>query len=160
MDRDELTALRDAIDVMLAWPDGVRDQVARWLTPEAAKPNGRGNGALAILGFPDNDLAPTKGANSVGEFSPRRSPSPKPAKTRRGTSPTSAKTAERKLIEVMKATPGATVVELARAVGGNRSAIGDRLRTMARNGAIEKDPEGRWRLAGEEARPMSAPSSS
>ena len=41
MDRDELTALRDAIDTVLMWPDAIRDQVARWLTPETAKPNGR-----------------------------------------------------------------------------------------------------------------------
>jgi hypothetical protein len=38
MDRDELTALRDAIDVMLAWPDALRAEIARWLSPEAAKP--------------------------------------------------------------------------------------------------------------------------
>jgi hypothetical protein len=40
MTRDELAALRDAIDTVLTWPDAVRAEVARWLTP-AAKPNGR-----------------------------------------------------------------------------------------------------------------------
>jgi hypothetical protein len=38
MDREQLTALRDALDTLLTWPDGVREQVAQWLTPEASKP--------------------------------------------------------------------------------------------------------------------------
>ena len=33
MNRDELDALRDAIDTLLTWPDAVRGQVARWLAP-------------------------------------------------------------------------------------------------------------------------------
>jgi hypothetical protein len=41
MTRDERATLRDGIDTVLAWPDGVRAEIARWLTPEAAKPNGR-----------------------------------------------------------------------------------------------------------------------
>jgi hypothetical protein len=36
---------RDASDAVLTWPDGVREQVARWLAPEASKPNGRGSPA-------------------------------------------------------------------------------------------------------------------
>ncbi len=41
MTRDELAALRDALEAVLTWPDGVREQIARWLRSEAAKP---GNG--------------------------------------------------------------------------------------------------------------------
>jgi hypothetical protein len=38
MTREELAALRDAIDVVLEWPDSVCQQIGAWLTPEAAKP--------------------------------------------------------------------------------------------------------------------------
>jgi hypothetical protein len=41
MNRDELAALPNAIDMVLTLPDAVRDQVDRWFTPQAAKP---GNG--------------------------------------------------------------------------------------------------------------------
>jgi hypothetical protein len=40
MNREELSALRSAIDIVLTWPDSVRDQVAAWLTPVAPKGNG------------------------------------------------------------------------------------------------------------------------
>jgi hypothetical protein len=45
MTRDDLSALRDALDTVLTWPYRVRDQVAQWLAPEAAKLNGKPNGA-------------------------------------------------------------------------------------------------------------------
>jgi hypothetical protein len=38
MNRDELAALPDAIDMVLTLPDVVRDQADRWFTPQAAKP--------------------------------------------------------------------------------------------------------------------------
>jgi NAD(P)-dependent dehydrogenase (short-subunit alcohol dehydrogenase family) len=41
MDRGELAALRDAIDLLLKCPDRVRAELVRWFAPEAAKPNGR-----------------------------------------------------------------------------------------------------------------------
>jgi hypothetical protein len=44
MNREELVALRDAIDTVLTWPDAVRDQIAAWLAPEATKGAARGNG--------------------------------------------------------------------------------------------------------------------
>ena len=37
MTREELVALRDAIDTVLTWPEAVRAEIARWLAPEAAK---------------------------------------------------------------------------------------------------------------------------
>jgi hypothetical protein len=40
MNREELSALRDALEAVLAWPPAVRTEVARWLTPAAAKGNG------------------------------------------------------------------------------------------------------------------------
>jgi hypothetical protein len=42
MTREELTALRDAIDMTLALPDSIRELLAQWLAPAAAKPNGHG----------------------------------------------------------------------------------------------------------------------
>jgi hypothetical protein len=41
MTREELTALRDAIDITLALPDSIRELLAQWLTPATAKSNGR-----------------------------------------------------------------------------------------------------------------------
>jgi hypothetical protein len=41
LNREELIALRDAIDLALALPDSVRALFAQWLTPEIAQPNGR-----------------------------------------------------------------------------------------------------------------------
>ena len=40
MTREELIALRDAIDMTLALPDSLRELLAQWLAPEASKPNG------------------------------------------------------------------------------------------------------------------------
>ena len=40
MTREELIALRDAIDITLALPDSIREMLAQWLAPAAAKPNG------------------------------------------------------------------------------------------------------------------------
>ena len=36
MNSDELVALRDAINQVLAWPPAVRTQIAAWLTPSKA----------------------------------------------------------------------------------------------------------------------------
>jgi hypothetical protein len=53
------------------------------------------------------------------------------------------------LIEVLRARPGAALVEIAEAAGHTRSATADRLRRLAARGAVVK-VAGRWRLAGEE----------
>ena len=47
MDRAELGALRDAIDMILNWPDSVRDQIAQWLQTDASKPNCADPGRLS-----------------------------------------------------------------------------------------------------------------
>ena len=41
MNREELVALRDALDAVLTWPESVCAEMARWLAAETAKPNGR-----------------------------------------------------------------------------------------------------------------------
>jgi Winged helix-turn-helix DNA-binding len=133
MNREELAALRDAIDAVLTWRDGVREQVADWLTPEASKPNGR-------------DPHP-----------PLAAPTPRPAKARLG-KPTKAQAAERRLIAALQANPSLSAGALATAASASRSTTGERLRRLATRGAIEKDAAGRWRVKGDEARPPSAPS--
>lgn len=52
---------------------------------------------------------------------------------------------ELRLREALQRTPGLTIVELARVVGGCRSVTGDRLRQLARDGKFEKGPGGHWR---------------
>jgi hypothetical protein len=144
--RDELAALRDAIDMVLTWPDAVRTEVARWLAPEAAKGNGVD---------PRPPAAPTKEAKV------------RQAKVRRPNA-FSAKTAERKLIAAMADNPGMTVIALANSSNASRSPTGERLRQLAERGVVEKSASGRWRLrddppdpppAGEASRPTAAPSS-
>jgi hypothetical protein len=134
MDREELTALRDAIDVLLKLPDGVRMQLVRWFAPTVAKP---GNG---------HDPHP-----------PPHPPTPYVGKSKRGRPQTSAKTAERKLLAAMADNPGLSVIALANAAGSSRSATGERLRQMALRGVVEKDLTGRWKLKGEEPRPPGPP---
>ena len=134
MNRDELTALRDAIGVLLTWPDSVRDQVAAWLKPEAVLRPGNG-----LDPHPPLETA----AESVGV-------SPRQAKVRRPASAFAAKTAERKLLSAMREAPGASVITLARSIGGNRSSVGEQLRKLALTGAIEKASDGHWRLKAEE----------
>jgi hypothetical protein len=142
MSLDELTALHSALTAVLAWPDVVRAEMARWLAAEATKPNGRDPHPPPI--------APTSvEVQKVKISSPPRSPTPYAGKARAGKS----KAAERKLIEAMETNPGLSVAALAKAAAAGRSATGERLRKLAARGAIEKDGAGRWRLVGEEASP-------
>jgi hypothetical protein len=143
MTREELTALRNAIDMTLALPDSIRALLAQWLAPAAAKPNGH------------------------DPSSPVPTPPPRAVKAQaaRRTKPTSAKTAERRLLEAMRDNPGLSVIALANAAGSSRLATGERLRQLALRGVVEKDATGRWRLvkekaspAGDEPRPMMASS--
>jgi hypothetical protein len=127
MDREELAALRDAIDVLLRCPDSVREQLMKWFSPKAAKPGNR-------LDSHPLPIAPT----------------PYVGKSKRGRPQTSTKSAERKLLAAMADNPGLSVVALANAAGSSRSATGERLRQMALRGMVEKDLTGRWKLKSEE----------
>jgi hypothetical protein len=130
MTRDELTALRDAIDITLALPDSIREMLAKWLTPAAAKPNG-------------HDPCP-----------PVLRPSPRTVKVQaaRRVKPTPAQAAEKRLLTAMRDNPGLSVVALANAAGSSRSATGERLRQLDRRGVVEKDHAGDGNLKGEEPR--------
>lgn len=141
MTLDELTALHSALTAVLAWPDSVRDAVAQWLTPSAAKP---GNG----LDRHPPPIAATGKGSKLERFAPppRRSPTPYAGKARAGKS----KAAEQRLLAVMRESPGASVAALAKAASASRSRTGDRLRALASRGAIVKDG-GRWRLKGDDA---------
>jgi Winged helix-turn-helix DNA-binding len=138
MTREELIALRDAIDMTLALPDSIRELFAQWLAPEAVKPNGRD---------PHPETLP------ADRRAPRR-------RTRRANLPVSAKVAEQRLLEAMRDNPDLTVIALANAVSLGRSTAGERLRQLAARGLVEKSAMGRWRLTEEEPRsagPTSAP---
>jgi DNA-binding transcriptional ArsR family regulator len=162
MDRDELTALRDVLTLILKLPDSMRAQLGQWLAPETAKP---GNGLdlhpppIAPAGNEPEaqgartDLEPL-GTAPRGPIkpSPRRSPTPYAVKVRQS-APFNTKAAERRLLEALQEHSGASVNVLAKAAGASRSSTGERLRKLAAQGALEKDPDGRWRLKREELRP-------
>ena len=142
MDREQLVMLRGAIDTLLAWPEAVRAQVAQWLAPEAPKPNGHDPHPPV--------LAPTPKA----AFTPRPAAS-KPRMAKRHDNPAHARTAERRLLAAMRDHSGASVERLAEIVGAGRSTCGERLRRLAAQELVEKDPEGHWRVKAEEPRPLS-----
>ena len=136
MKREELTALRDTLSLALALPDFVRALLAQWLQDDIPKSNGL-------------DLHP-----------PPATPKPHPAKAKSFAKPSSrlAKAGEKKLLAALRESPNQSAGALARASGGARSSTQERLKRLAARGAIEKTAEG-WRIAGEEARPTSPPSS-
>ena len=63
--------------------------------------------------------------------------------------PSSAKTAEQRLLAAMQEHPGASINVLAKAAGTNRSGTGERLRGLASRGVVTKDSAGHWRLMAE-----------
>ena len=130
MTREELIPLRDAIDMALALPDSLRELLAQWLTPEAAKPNGHDRNAPVLMSTPRMVKVQAK----------------------RIRKPTPAQAAERKLLAAMRDNPGLSVIALANVAGSSRTATGERLRQMATRGVVEKDLTGRWKLKAEEPR--------
>ena len=138
MDREELTAVYNALNALLGLSDDMLEQVAKWISPATAKGNGH-----------DPDPLPAANGHAQKEQPLRQSPAPYVGKIRRGRPKTSAKTAERKLLEAMQANPGLSVIALANAAGSSRSATGERLRRLALTGKVEKDHAGRWKLKAE-----------
>jgi hypothetical protein len=122
VNRAELGALRDAIDTILTWPDSLRDQIAQWLQTDTSKPNGA---------------------------DPRRL-SRSRSNRRRGYKPgvEEAAARERALLEAMRDDPEAGVVQWAKATRCDKSAVSMRLGRLAKRGTVERDGNGRWRLAG------------
>ena len=122
MDRAELGALRDAIDTILAWPNSVRDQIAQWLQTDASKPKGADPGQLCQS----------------------------PSNWRRGFKPSAEESAarERALLEAMRDDSEAGVVQWAKTTRCDKSAVSMRLGRLAKRGVVERDGNGRWRLAG------------
>ena len=122
MDRAELGALRDAIDTILTWPDSVRDQIAQWLQTDVSKPNGADPGRLS---------------RSRSNRPPGFKPSPEESAVR-----------ERALLEAMHDDPEAGVVQWAKTTRCDKSSVSMRLGRLAKRGLVERDGNGRWRLAG------------
>ncbi len=122
MNRAQLGALRDAIDTILKWPDSVRDQIAQGLQTEASKPNRAYPGRLS------------------GSRSNRR------RGYKRGVEELAAR--ERALLEAMRDHPEAGVVQWAKTTRCDKSSVSMRLGRLAKHGVVERDGNGRWRLAG------------
>jgi hypothetical protein len=129
VNRAELGALRDAIDTILNWPESVRDQIAQWLQTDASKPNGAGPGRRSSYS-----------SNRRGGFKP-------------GVDEAAAR--ERALLEAMRDDPEAGVVQWAKTTRCDKSAVSMRLGRLAQRGVVERDGNGRWRLA--EANPTMPP---
>jgi hypothetical protein len=129
VNRAELGALRDAIGTILNWPDSVRDQIAQWLQTDALKPNDAGPGRLSL-----------SRSNRRRGFKP-------------GVEESAAR--ERALLEAMRNDPEAGVVQWAKTTRCDKSAVSMRLGRLAKRGVVERDDNGRWRLA--EANPTMPP---
>jgi hypothetical protein len=123
VNRAELGALRDAIDTILTWPDSVRDQIAQWLQTDVSKPNGADPGRLS------------------------RSRSNRPPGFKPGVGESAAR--ERALLEAMRDEPEAGVVQWAKTTRCDKSSVSMRLGRLAKRGLVERDGNGRWRLAEE-----------
>jgi hypothetical protein len=134
MTREELTALRDAIDMTLALPDSIRELLAQWLAPAAAKPNGHG---------PHRPVPPP---------TPKAAPTPCSVASKPYDNPAHARAAERRLLAAMRERPGLSAASLAKIVGAGLSTTKERLRRMGSQELIEKAPDGRWRVRGDEPR--------
>ena len=130
MNRAELGALRDAIDTILNWPDSVRDQIAQWLQTDASKPKGA-----------DPDQLSHSRSNRPPGFKP-------------GVGESAAR--EQALLEAMRDDPEAGVVQWAKTTRCDKSSVSMRLGRLAKRGLVERDGNGRWRLAA--ANPTMPPS--
>ena len=140
MNRDELTALRDVLDLILRLPDDLRAQVAAWLSPPAAKP---GNGldphpppvADARQGAQTGEIphSPAKRAKAARPASPRA--------LRPGGQPSPAKAAERKLLEALRANPGSERRPSSPSLAGQsrERRPANACASSARRGTVEKD---------------------
>jgi hypothetical protein len=121
VNRAELGALRDAIDTILNWPDSVRGQIAQWLQTGASKPNRADPGRLS-----------RSRSNKGRGFKP-------------GVEEAAAR--EQALLEIMRDHPEAGVVQWAKATRCDKSAVSVRLGRLAKRGVVEREGNGRWRLA-------------
>ena len=130
MDRAELGALRDAIDTILNWPDSVRAQIAQWLQTDASKPKGADPGQLSR----PRSNRPPGFKPGVGESAGR----------------------EQALLEALRDDPEAGVVQWAKTTRCDKSAVSMRLGRLAKRGLVERDGNGRGRLA--VANPTTPPS--
>jgi hypothetical protein len=121
VNRAELGALRDAIDTILNWPDSVRGQIAQWLQTDATKPNS------------DPGRLSRSRSSRRGGFKP-------------GVEEAAAR--EQALLEAIRDDPEAGVVQWAKTTRFDKSAVSMRLGRLAKRGVVERDANGRWRLAG------------
>ena len=69
-----------------------------------------------------------------------------------------AKAEGERLLATLRDSSGLSVAALAEAAHVGRSTAEERLRQLAARGAIGKNPEGRWKLKGEEPGPPLPPS--
>jgi hypothetical protein len=160
MNREELSTLRDALGVVLAWPDSVRAEIARWLvaptdladkSAPAPKTVSETNGAKA--GAAENSASmPGNGR----DHPPRIAPLARSARPR----------LDDAAIELALADKPLSAGALSRSLGRPLMGTKRELKAMAERGTVERTAGGLWQLAGEanpptdartEPRPMSAP---
>jgi hypothetical protein len=134
VNREELVQLRDAIDMALGLPDSIRELLAQWLTPAAAKPNGPRSSSPCAHVATKNGQGP-------------------------GCAPREANLGEARRTQAHRrdAEQSGPLRDRAGQCGG-RQPIDDRRAIAAIGGerAVEKDVTGRWKLKGEGPRPIAS----
>jgi hypothetical protein len=131
---DRLLALRAVIDAVLALPDDLRAELARWVVAENPKPNGHDPHPSPIATLPHSPSSPS------------------PSHSKRSRKPMAARAVERSLLEALRDNPNLGERALANSAGVSRSSAGERLRRLAAEGKVAKGVGGHWRLAEEKAR--------
>lgn len=147
MGREELITLHRAFEEALRWPHPIRVTVVRWLA-DAARPTWRDRrppvaATIATASQPMEQWPEVWKPRSKQ----RRLPKPKPPRPHK---PDRARLLELELLEAMRTRPGASVAQLAAVAGCGKSRALWRLHALAKEGAIEKAPDGHWRLGGED----------
>jgi hypothetical protein len=151
MDRNELIALRDALNAILDLPVSVFNAIAALRANAKATGNGADPDPLPpVRPSPVARIDPGVGASKskprkAAETKPRPQLTPKQLDRA-----AEARAEEAKLLDLMASNEGATIAELAELSHARTTTVSERCRRLHDQNLIEKAEDGRWRIVGGE----------